>query len=258
MEDGGSIVNPRSSILETGFVMGKGIFVTGTDTGVGKTFVAASLAAYLRDLGYRVGVMKPAETGCEERDGKLIPQDAIRLKEASGCAEPIEIICPYPLPEPLAPSIAAERVGVRIDIERMLAVYDEISGKHEITLVEGAGGLMVPLLSSYTYADFARVLKLPTIVVAANKLGAINHLLLTLEHASCKGLSVLGYVLNRVSDANSLAAETNRAVLSSLTGVPCLGELPFVETSEARKNFPTESFKSEFDIRLIAPFLSHR
>ena len=165
--------------------MGKAIFITGTDTGVGKTFVAATLAACLRAAGYRVGVMKPAETGCAESDGTLIAEDAMRLKGASGCAAPIEKICPYRFPYPLAPSIAAERAGVKIDIDHLRAVYDDMSSSHDVTLVEGAGGLMVPLLPSYTYADFARVFKLPILIVAANRLGAINHLLLTLEHASC-------------------------------------------------------------------------
>jgi dethiobiotin synthetase len=233
--------------------MGIGLFITGTDTGVGKTFFACGLAALLKESGYRVGVMKLAETGCEERDGKLIPQDAIRLKEASGCAEPLEKICPYPLLEPLAPSIAAERAGVRIDVNHLLAVYEDISSKHDITLVEGAGGLMVPLLPSYTYADLACVLKLPVVVVTANKLGAINHLLLTLEHARCKGLSVLGYVLNCVSNENSLAAETNREVLAGLTGVQCLGELPFIETAQAGENFPLDVFETELDLRTIVP-----
>src|SRR5690606_6029361 len=133
--------------------MGRGIFITGTDTGVGKTFVAASMAAYLRQRGHRVGVMKPAETGCPERSGVLIPEDATRLKEASGCAEPIEKICPYRFAEPLAPSIAAERAGRKIDVDLLLATYGEISAEHDVTLVEGAGGLMVPLLPSYTFAD---------------------------------------------------------------------------------------------------------
>lgn len=233
--------------------MGKGLFITGTDTGVGKTFFACGLAALLKDSGYRVGVMKPAETGCEERDGKLVPQDAIRLREASGCDEPLEKICPYRLPEPLAPSIAAERAGVRIDAGHLLNVYGDISSKHDLTLVEGAGGLMVPLLPSYTYADLARVLKLPLLVVAANKLGAINHLLLTLEHARCKGLTVLGYVLNSVANDNSLAAETNREVLAGLTGVQCLGELPFIEAARAGKNLPPDVLETELDLRTIVP-----
>jgi dethiobiotin synthetase len=230
-----------------------GIFITGTDTGVGKTFFACGLAALLKESGYKVGVMKPVETGCDEGGGKLVPQDAVALKEASGCELPLEQICPYQFREPLAPSVAAEREGARIDIDYLMSGYSEISAMHDITIVEGAGGLLVPLLPSYTNADFAKVLKLPLIVVAANKLGAINHLLLTVEHASCKGLSVWGYILNRVSDVKSLAAETNREVLSALTGVQCLGELPFIET--AQETFPLDVFEAELDLRTIGPAL---
>ncbi|HEU4341650.1 MAG TPA: dethiobiotin synthase [Candidatus Binatia bacterium] len=232
--------------------MARGIFITGTDTGVGKTFVACGLAFLLRDAGYRLGVMKPAETGCPERDGKLMPEDAIRLKEASGCAEPLEKICPYRLPEPLAPSIAAERARVRIDVDHLIAVYDDISSKHDVTLVEGAGGLMVPLLPSYTYADLAGVLKLPIVVVAANRLGAINHLLLTLEHASCKGLRVLGYVLNQMESVSSLAAETNRQALFTITSVPCLGEIPYLELDQSNL---TEIFGQQLDLRALESVL---
>ena len=188
---------------------------------------------------------------CHEARGNRLHEDAVRLKEASGCAEPIEKICPYRFAEPMAPSIAAERAGGKIDVDLLLATYGEISAEYDITLVEGAGGLMVPLLPSYTYADFARVLKLPLLAVAANKLGVLNHLSLTLEHATCKGLSVLGYVLNRISSETSPAAETNREVLSGLTGVPCLGELPFIETNESRKTFPLDLFELEFNMRLL-------
>jgi dethiobiotin synthetase len=232
--------------------MSKGIFITGTDTGVGKTFVAASLAAFLRERGYKVGVMKPAETGCRETGGILVPQDALCLKEASGCAEPIDKICPYRFREPLAPSIAAERAGQKIDVDRLLATYSEIAAGHNVVLVEGAGGLMVPLLPSYTYSDLACVLKLPLLVVAANKLGVINHLLLTVEHASCRGLVTLGYVLNRISGESSLAAETNREVLLGLTGLPCLGELSYYGGHDF---LPFELFEKEFDTSIVERFL---
>src|SRR4030095_5997845 len=105
-----SIFDPRP-VVGVGGLMGSGFFITGTDTGVGKTFVVAGLAALLRELGYRVGVMKPAETGCVERDGQLVPEDAVRLKQASGCAEPIETICPYRFPEPRAPRLASATRG---------------------------------------------------------------------------------------------------------------------------------------------------
>jgi dethiobiotin synthetase len=231
--------------------MGKRIFITGTDTGVGKTFFSCGLAALLRANGYRVGVMKPAETGCVVKDGQLFPDDAWRLKAASGCAEPLERICPYRLSEPLAPSIAADRAAVKIDIDHLLTVCGEISAKHDVTLVEGAGGLMVPLAASFTFADFARIAKLPVVVVVANKLGVINHLLLTLEHASCMGLSTLGYLLNRTSEENSLAAQTNREVLFSMTAVPCWGELPFMSGPGFEDGETLERFQNDLDMGLI-------
>lgn len=245
--------------------MGSGIFITGTDTGVGKTLVACGLAALLRQMGYRVGVMKPVETGCEERDGKLFPQDTFYLKEASGCEEPLEKICPYRLKEPLAPSVAAERSGVKIDIGYIETLYGELSSKHDITVVEGAGGLLVPILPSFTYADLARLLNLPLLVVAANRLGAINHLLLTLEHASCRGLHVLGYVLNQLEDPPSLAAETNAGALISLTAVPCLGEIPCLSAPhdgapplETNRSFLADLFEERLNLRLLEAVLPRR
>jgi dethiobiotin synthetase len=238
--------------------MGKGVFITGTDTGVGKTFFACKLAALLRDSGYRVGVMKPAESGCAEREGKLYPQDATLLKKASASQDPLDKICPYQFREPLAPNVAAQREGITLDIDRLIDVYNEISSTHDITLVEGAGGLMVPLLPSYTYADFARVLKLPVLVIAANRLGMINHLVLTLEHARCKGLSVLGYVLNRLESGASLAAETNREALSTLTAVICAGELPYVAPSEVAYNGAADCFAEQFDLRIMGSVLRER
>ena len=238
--------------------MGKGIFITGTDTGVGKTVFACGLAALLKESGYKVGVMKPAETGCGQDDGKLVPQDAVALQEASGCTAPLVKICPYQFREPLAPSVAADREGTRIDIDRLMNIYNEINAAYDITIVEGAGGLLVPLLPSYTYADFAKVLKLPLIIVAANKLGMINHLLLTLEHASCKGLSVLGYVLNQIESQPSLAAETNREALVSLTGVPCIGELPYIKDSQSQKAPPLNLINEQLDLRILEPVVNPR
>jgi dethiobiotin synthetase len=233
--------------------MGQGIFITGTDTGVGKTFFACGLAALLKASGYRVGVMKPVETGCDRGDGKLTPQDALALKEASGCQMPLENICPYQLREPLAPGVAAEREDTRIDIDRLMVIYNEIRATHDVTLVEGAGGLLVPLLPSYTFADFACVLKIPIIVIAANRLGVINHLLLTLEHASCRGLRVLGYVLNQLEAQLSVAAETNRETLFTMTAVPCAAELPYLED----RVVPIELFEDRLDFRIMEPVLNH-
>ncbi len=238
--------------------MGNGLLITGTHTGVGKTLVACGLASLHREMGYKVGVMKPAETGCQERDGELFPQDAVYLKEASGCEEPLERICPYRLRDPLAPSVAAGREGLKIDVSLISDVYDEISSAHDITIVEGAGGLLVPLLPHYTYADLAGLLKLPVVVVAANRLGVINHLLLTLEHASCRGLRVFGYVLNHLESQPSLATETNAEALLSLTAVPCLGAIPYVEGLESKRLSLSDLFEQQLDLRPLAPVLQQR
>lgn len=238
--------------------MGTGLFITGTDTGVGKTLVTCGLAALFRESGYKVGVMKPAETGCEERDGRLFPQDAFYLKEASGCEAPLEKICPYRLKEPLAPSVAAAKEGIRIDVSLLEQIYNEISRKHDITLVEGAGGLLVPLLPHYTYTDLAKLLKIPLLVVAANRLGVINHLLLTLEHASCRGLQVLGYVFNRLEAQPSLAADTNRQAVLSLTAVPCLGEIPYIEDLESKRSSLADMFEEKLDLAPLGAVLSRR
>src|SRR3990167_7307937 len=121
----------------------------------------------------------------------------------------MSIFCPYRLRDPLAPSMAAERAGVKIDISLLEKIYGEISSAHDITLVEGAGGLLAPILPGFTCADLARVLKLPLLVVAPNRLGIINHLLLTLEHAASHGIRVLGYIFDRLTAEPSLAADTN-------------------------------------------------
>lgn len=234
--------------------MGSGVFITGTDTGVGKTFIAAGLATILRAGGYKIGVMKPAETGCPEQNGSLIPQDAVQLKEASGCEEPLERICPYRLPDPLAPSVAAERAGRKIDVAHLASLYRQISAKHDLTIVEGAGGLLVPLLPHYTYADWLRLTKIPLIVVAANRLGAINHALLTLEHASCLGLTVLGYILNHCDAAPTQAAGTNPAALRALTSVPFLGELPYIEAG-AQTHERAAVFEQSIDWTVLAVLL---
>ena len=235
--------------------MGGGIFITGTDTGVGKTLVACGLAALLKDMGCKVGVMKPAETGCEKRDGRLFPQDAFSLKEASGCQEPLERICPHRLSEPLAPSVAAERAGERINIPYLQTLYGEISERHDITLVEGAGGLLVPLLPSFTYADLACLLKLPVLVVAANRLGVINHLLLTLEYAAYRGLRVHGYVLNHLGNQPSLASDTNAKALLSLSAVPCLGEIPYIEDLEAKRASLSNLMEERLELQLLQAVL---
>ena len=159
--------------------MSRGFFITGTDTGVGKTLVACGLAVAFKEAGFKVGVMKPAESGCRNEKGHLVPQDATFLKAAAGSNESIERICPYRLGVPVAPSVAAAHASIQIRPDFLVRLCHDMGATHDLMIVEGAGGLLVPLLSNYTYADLARELGLAVLVVVGNRLGAINHALLT-------------------------------------------------------------------------------
>lgn len=217
----------------------KSIFVTGTDTGVGKTTVSAGIAASLSQRGWRVGVYKPAETGCApDASGGRSAADAVRLQFFSACSADLDTICPYALREPLAPLVAAEREAVRIDPGRLAACYDAIARGHDITLIEGAGGLLVPLTPSVTFADFAKRLDVPVLVVVGSRLGAINHAMLTVRYAESIGLRVLGYVVNFFQADSDQAAQSNVDVLARLLG-PALGVVPYLgevsATEDARR-----------------------
>ena len=208
--------------------MSRGFFITGTDTGVGKTVVACGLAAAFRESGFKVGVMKPAESGCRNERGRLTPRDASFLKAASGSEESIDRICPYRLGVPAAPSVAAARAGIQIRPDFLVRLCRDMGDAFDLMVVEGAGGLLVPLVSTYTYADLARELGLAVVVVAGNRLGAVNHTLLTLEHAACLGLDVSGYILNDVESESTPAAATNAQTIGEMTRTPCLGRIPFL------------------------------
>jgi dethiobiotin synthetase len=203
-----------------------GIFITGTDTGVGKTFTTCGLISVLANLGKRVGVLKPAETGCRLQNGILYPDDATRLAAFAYTTEPLDLICPYRFAPPLAPSVAAAQARVTIDPDHIGTVYRQIAARHDVTLVEGAGGLLVPLVGRYTFANLARDLSLPVLVVVGSKLGALNHTLLTLHYAQSYGLRLLGYIVNHPSQSEDEATRTNARTLQELTEVPCLGVIP--------------------------------
>jgi dethiobiotin synthetase len=209
----------------------RALLITGTDTGVGKTFVGCGIAATLSARGKTVGVLKPAETGCNLRDGELYPEDALRLAAFARSSLPLDLICPYRFAPPVAPSVAAEMTGATIEPERILSYFRQIVAQHDFTIVEGAGGLLVPLVGRYTFADLARDLAIPLLVVVGSKLGALNHTLLTLYCAQVKALPVYGYILNHPTPTSDHAIQTNAHTLTGLTDVPCRGILPFTALS---------------------------
>ena len=210
-----------------------GILVTGTDTGVGKTFVACGIASALRSRGLRVGVLKPVETGCEwdAQSLSLIPADAKLLQYYSGTRASLDTICPYRFRTPVAPAVAADMEGTPIDASRFEATiqscYKELSATHEVVIVESAGGILVPIAWDYHFGKLAKALNIPVLLVAGSKLGAINHTLLTLEYLKNAGHHVLGCVLNHCLNEKSPATNTNVDTLKKLVQVPVF-VLPFM------------------------------
>jgi dethiobiotin synthetase len=211
--------------------MARRILITATDTGVGKTTVGCALAFALKARGMRVGVMKPAEMGCESgADGVLEPADARALAYAAACSMPLDLIAPFRYRSPLAPAAAAAVDALPVpDFDRIAECFHAIEAESDVVIVEGAGGIAVPITWSRDYADLAWLLDLEVVVVIGNRLGCLNVAALTLKYADSRGLKIAGYLLNDVEPATSPAAETNEASMARLTHARSLGRVRFRE-----------------------------
>lgn len=215
--------------------MSTGWFVTGTDTGVGKTLVSRALIACLRERGARVGVYKPTETGCRVgENGALRGDDVEALLAAAQTGQPVESASAALYPDPAAPLVAAEKLGEKLSLERLVDGYRRVAKDYDPVLVEGAGGLLVPIATGITYADLAMQLQLPVICVVGSRLGCINHALLTLEALERRCIPVAGWILNELGSdpQEQLAHATHRSVLERFSEIPCLGTLPHLGEAE--------------------------
>ncbi len=233
--------------------MGRGLFITGTDTGVGKTVVAATLLVGLQEAGLRMAALKPVETGCAVRGGNLVPADAEYLRAIGRLPEPLEAVAPYAFALPAAPLAAARQAGVTIGLDRIAEAYAALAARADCVLVEGAGGLLVPLADGVQFPEVARRLGTPLIVVARTALGTLNHTQLTVREAGRAGLEVLGIILNDGRAIPDAADEANLALLGELAGAPILGRLPLLpgqpparETlaAAARAHIKLEAFRA--------------
>ena len=202
-----------------------GLLITGTDTGVGKTVVACTLVAELVRRGWSVAVWKPVETGWDA--SAEYATDAAQLRRAAASTESLESICPVRLRAPLAPSVAAALESRTIDLTHLRRLYTARAGAVDLTIVEGAGGLLVPLDGQTTYLELAQTLGLALLIVAANRLGVVNHVALTARVAETAGLHVVGFVLNHPAHGTDASTATNRATITTLTGLTCYGTIPF-------------------------------
>ena len=200
--------------------MTPGLFITGTDTGVGKTWVGAALAYLLVGRGLIVRPRKPVESGCVRgEDDGLLPRDAEILHRAAQSPEPLERVCPYRLRAALSPERAAALEGLDLNLDRLVAACRAGVGEDDFLLVEGAGGFYSPLAAGALNADLATALGLPVLVVVADRLGAINHTLLTVEAVTQRGLKVVGVVLNQATPVTDREMD-NAADLARWLGRP--------------------------------------
>ena len=203
-----------------------GLFITGTDTGVGKTVVAGAIADWFRRRGDRVAVLKPVATGCVRRREGLVSEDAEFLAHCADSRHPLDLICPQRYAEPLAPAVAAERAGQPVDWAAIERSIDLMSQDSDVLIVEGVGGIMVPMDHRHTLLDVAGWLKLPAVVVARPGLGTINHTVLTVNAVRAV-TKVAGIVVNRYPAENpGVAEETNLRALENWAKSPLLCVVP--------------------------------
>ncbi len=226
--------------------MSRGIFITATDTGVGKTIISCMIVRALILKGYKTAVMKPFETGCLKQGNELLPFDGMFLREIANIDEPIDIITPLRFELPLSPLAASGLEKKTIDIKKVFQSYEYLKTKYDFIVVEGAGGILVPITIEHDsqalfMSDIIKRLGLPIIIVSRPTLGTINHTLLTVNHAISQHIDIVGVIINYSKPHGAdISEETNPDIIEKLSKAPVLGITPYIETPS----------KKQFDILL--------
>lgn len=225
----------------------KGLFITGTGTEIGKTVIAGCLAATLKQTGINVGVMKPISSGDIN--------DALFLKHTAQVDDPLTLINPISLKYPLAPSVSASIEGKKIEIKDIDKAMNTLSKKYDFLIVEGVGGIAVPIMSQFLVAHLIQHLQLPILIVADIGLGTINHTLLTVAFARELDIKIVGIVLNSLqSEEVGLAEETNPHEIEKFTQIPVIGVLPYERRLDSQypdRDFMVDFFNQHVDINNI-------
>jgi dethiobiotin synthetase len=218
----------------------QGLFITGTDTGVGKTVVTAAILTWLRHQGLRVGVMKPIETGVDSRCSSPANSDALFLMECGDIEDDLAEVCPVRLKPAASPFQAALIENRPLQPETILSAYRTLLGKYDWMLVEGVGGVRVPITRDYGVVELMRDLGLPVVVVARYQLGTLNHTLMTLDTLKQNGIKVKGVVFNQTGPESPDTIEQDQPrLIEELSGAKVLGEFPHID------NLSAESFTPE-------------
>lgn len=213
--------------------MSFGVYVTGTDTGIGKTVASVALLHALRAHGLRVAGMKPVASGCTSSGGRWRNDDALALQAASDPVPDYEDVNPYALPDAVAPELAAQRAGVGIDTDVILAAHARLADRADAVVVEGVGGWMAPLTSRLMQSDVAGLLRVPVLMVVGVRLGCINHALLTARAIAADGAHLAGWIAN-VLDPEMDGVADNIAMLRARMPASCWGVLPHAPDADPR------------------------
>ncbi len=209
--------------------MSKGVFITGTDTEVGKTLVSAAIMQKVKTKYDRVLGYKPVVAGLSIINGVMANEDVLVLQEMGSQKLDQEWICPYRLTNPVAPHIAADLDNIQLEPARMLSGYSRIKKQTDFIVVEGVGGFLVPINQEYDMSQFAQALELPVILVVGIRLGCLNHALLSAESIHKRGLKILGWVANCVDPKIESSVKSNINTLKKLLAPPCLGVIPYLQ-----------------------------
>ena len=236
-------LDPSTPFVYNNNNMAQGIFITGTGTEIGKTVIAGGLAAALKQTGTDVGVMKPISTGDTA--------DAAFLKHAAQVEDALSLINPIYLRHPLAPAVAARIEDTEIDLSRVETAFAELQQRYDFLIVEGVGGIAVPIQDDFLVAQLIQRLALPILIVATTGLGTLNHTLLTVTFAQQFNIHIAGIVLNGLRSENAgLAEATNPVEIEKLTGIPVIGVVPYEKQLDTP--YPDLTFLAEFTNQHIA------
>lgn len=216
------------------------LFVTGTDTDVGKTFISVAIIDLLKQNGLRVAAMKPIASGCDTTEAGLRNDDALQLIQHANVDLPYDTINPYAFQAAIAPHIAAQQKNINIDLNKIKQNFELIQQQSDAVVVEGAGGWLVPINNTQTMADLAKVLNLPIILVVGIRLGCINHALLTVEAIKQSGLPLMGWVANNI-EINA-QSEQIVSILKLKITAPLLAEVPFLSTEGVAVDYINEAY----------------
>jgi len=225
----------------------KSLFITGTDTDVGKTYITAGLAVVIRKMGIDVGVMKPFAAGTAQKKGYK-SEDIVIISKAAQACDPENLVNPQFFPIPASPYTAWKNLKIKPKISTILTNFKKLSKLHDVLLVEGMGGIMTPILKNYFVTDLIKDMKIPTVIVTRSRIGTVNHTIMTVKMCEKYKIPVKGIIINDFDSDGYKTKELTRD-FKNLTGVPILGSIPFIKDLSNASLY--RIFKKSLNLKLL-------